>query len=409
MAGCNLLVAIILSQYLGAEGKGTQGLIVTNIALILVFVNIVSGAVLVYLTPRYKSSLLIVPAYIWSVFIGILAILIFFSTNLLKIDYAIHVVLLTVLNSLFTVNVNILIGKEDIKAANLLNTLQSISVVFLLLVSYALLRHCDITFYIYSLYISYLVTLVFSFFKLKKHIEFKFYQWKEYYPIWKDSFKFGLINQASHITQLLNFRIAYYFLDYYSGKYLVGVYSNAIQISESIWIISSSICMVQYSKISNSTDYKQSQILTSQLVQMGLTITFVLCLILTLFPSEFFTFIFGKDFSSISLVIKTLMPGIFIYNFALIIGHYFSGIGKYKINTFASLVGLVSTLILSPILIKSMPLIGAGLASSISYTCTSIFIIFAFVRESKMPIFCLLPKYSIIKQQFFLIKNGLIK
>ena len=52
----NLLIAIILSQFLGPEGKGQQGLIITTIAFILVFANLVGGGTLVYLVPRYKIS-----------------------------------------------------------------------------------------------------------------------------------------------------------------------------------------------------------------------------------------------------------------------------------------------------------------------------------------------------------------
>jgi len=43
----SLLIAVVISQYLGAGGKGEQGIIITTIALILIFANIVGGASLV--------------------------------------------------------------------------------------------------------------------------------------------------------------------------------------------------------------------------------------------------------------------------------------------------------------------------------------------------------------------------
>ncbi len=63
----NLAIAIILSQVLGASGKGEQGLIVTTIAFMLVFANLIGGATLVYFTPRLSHSALILPSYLWSV------------------------------------------------------------------------------------------------------------------------------------------------------------------------------------------------------------------------------------------------------------------------------------------------------------------------------------------------------
>ncbi|MEI7596681.1 MAG: polysaccharide biosynthesis C-terminal domain-containing protein [Bacteroidota bacterium] len=408
VALCNLLVAVVISQYLHASGKGVQGIIITDIAMLLIFTNIVCGAVLVYLTPRYKTFQLLVPAYIWSIFIGLCAFVLFSVTSFFHNDYTFHIVLLTVLNSFFTVNNTILVGKEEIKSANLVNSIQSSSLIAFLLLFYMGFGWCNIQFYLYALYISYFISIIISSFKLKKHIKFQWLKLSEMKPVFKDSFKYGLINQASHILQLLNFRISYYFLDYFSGKSSVGIYSNAIQISESIWIVSSSICMVQYARISNSNDLKQSQMLTAQLVQIGLAVTFVLCVILLFLPAQLFMIIFGPDFGEVSTVIKSLIPGIFIYNFALIIGHYFSGIGRYKTNTCASLIGLVATALAAPIMINKYSYIGAGLASSISYAFTSAFVIYVFVRESKISILNLLPKYSVLKQQVLQIKNNFI-
>ena len=50
----NLLIAVVLSQYLGPDGKGNQNIIITTISIILIFANLVGGATLVTWYPAIK-------------------------------------------------------------------------------------------------------------------------------------------------------------------------------------------------------------------------------------------------------------------------------------------------------------------------------------------------------------------
>ena len=104
---------------------------------------------------------------------------------------------------------------------------------------------------------------------------------------------------------------------------------------------------------------------------------------LLLLPESFYLFIFGHGFSGVKEVIWILAPGVLVYNFSIILGHYFSGIGKYHINTIASGTGLVVALILFFILIPRYVTLGAGIATSISYAVTSLVVVLFFIRESK--------------------------
>jgi len=108
----NLAIAIVLSQYLGAEGKGEQGLIITTIAFVLVFANLIGGATLVYLTPRIAVKHLIAPSYLWSALISIFAYFTLRFTNIIDQSFVIHISILAFLNSILAINSSILIGNE---------------------------------------------------------------------------------------------------------------------------------------------------------------------------------------------------------------------------------------------------------------------------------------------------------
>ena len=79
----NLLIAVVVSRYLGTSGKGEQSLVLTTISFILIFENIAGGAVLVYLASRFKIRILISLSYLWSFVVGIVFYFILLQLDIL--------------------------------------------------------------------------------------------------------------------------------------------------------------------------------------------------------------------------------------------------------------------------------------------------------------------------------------
>ena len=145
----------------------------------------------------------------------------------------------------------------------------------------------------------------------------------------KSLFFYGFQNQLAHIFQLMSFRLSYFLLESHVNKKAVGIYSNSLSIVESIWLITSSISLYQYSRISNSNDRIFARALTEKLLKLGLILALVAILFVLFIPADFYTWMFGADFHELSAVIRNMLPGIWVFNYALILGHYFSGISKY--------------------------------------------------------------------------------
>lgn len=378
----NFLIAIVVSQYLGADGKGAQGIIIATIAFVLVFSNLVGGATLVYLIPRYKFSLLLLPSYLWSIIISLIAYLVLWVFDIVRPEFILHISLLSILNSFTNIHSTLLVGKEKIKASNLVSLLQPLIVILSLLLHFMVLDDVSISAYINSLYFAFggslLVSLIYVFRVFGK---IRLQPAHEYLVVIKELFRLGFMNQMAHITQMMSFRLSYYFLEDFHGEASVGVYSNGIQIMESIWLISKSISLVQYARIANTEDKKYSQQLSIKLLKAGSLISLACLIPLLLLQESFYLFIFGDDFTGVKEVIWILAPGVLVYNFSIILGHYFSGIGKYHINTIASSIGLAVSIALFYALIPTYETFGAGLATSISYAVTSIVVLIYFIRE----------------------------
>jgi len=217
--------------------------------------------------------------------------------------------------------------------------------------------------------------------------------------------RYGIMNQVAHITQMLSFRLSYYVLDHYHGEAAVGVYSNGISLAESIWMISKSISLVQYARISNTRERSEAAKLTVRLIKFSVAASLIILIPLMLVPSSFYTFIFGEGFSDTRMIIWALAFGVLIYNFSILIGHYFSGTGRYQVNALASTIGLIASVILYFSLIPSFGMVGAGYATSLSYLVTTIILMALFSKEYKTWYKDLVPSQKDIRQVISEIRN----
>ena len=399
----NLVLAILFSQVLGPEGKGEQSLLLTTVAIVIILDGLVGGPSLVYLSSRLSWKRLIIAAYVWCVLVSGLTFLVLVSVFHFSAQSALNIVILSALSSFTSVNASLLLGKEKLKAYNAIQLIVPILTLLVVLIQYYILQSI---FYELALFTAYMGSLLLSILLLDLHWS-KQEDASKWSIIWQQLFQFGFMNQLAHVLQLLSFRITYYLLAAQGAHAGVGLMSNASSITESIWLVASSISLWQYAVISNSSDVQYNQQITEKLARFGMLVSLLVLIVFLLFPTEFYSFVFGKSFGGIRLLMYTLAPGVWVFTYALIVGHYFSGIGKYSVNALASGVGLVVCYFSSLFLIPLYAETGAGLAMSISYISTSIVVAYFFFKAGgKLSIF---PNFTEIKVLFARLFRVVIK
>ncbi len=380
----NFMIAVILSQVLGDTGKGTQALLLATITFILIFSEIVCGASIIYLAPRHSFKKILVASVAWAAFIAVVmgfALWLFYPK--LAPELIAHVAILSFISSLSNINFRFLVGREEIKKANYNTLLQPVLMILTLVVYYLLLKKTDIYGYVIGLYVAYGGTFLLGVWMLRnEYANLRHDHDNDYHEVLKDLFKYGFLNQTGHFVQFFNLRLSYYLLKEYINVGRVGVFSNAVSLAEAIWIISSSIALVQYARIANASDRAYAQRLTLDLSKICLVISAIAVLVLCLLPSEVYVFVFGPDFGEMAGIIRILAPGILFYCIFLILGHYYSGIGRYQMNTFAALCGLVATFACGFTLIPRYDVTGAAITSAVSYTVNALFLFIIFLKES---------------------------
>ncbi len=400
-SGANLLkltfsfmILILSTHYLGSEGYGTVSLIILSIAIIMMLNELACGSALVYFASRKPTLHLWVLSIIWVLLNTFIATSVLHVSGLVPAGYELHTGLLALILGISSVHMHLLLGKEKVMMYNVINVLQVLSLFFALLIQFKIAHLIHVNAYVYALYVSYSCALILGFFFLLPYL--KAGQSFQGVAIYKDLLGFGIFTQMANIFQLLNRRLVYYLIEIMlaNGRAALGVFSAAMQLAEGLWLVSKSIALVQFSRISNTRDKKYAVYTSLLLLKFSFLITLLMLLIVFCIPSSLFVFVLGDDFEMVKLVLILLSPGILFVSSSLILSHFFSGTGTPKYNTIATLLGLICTLLLGFLLVPVYEIVGAALTVSTAFIVSTIYQLLVFLFRENIRLADLLIKHS---------------
>jgi O-antigen/teichoic acid export membrane protein len=390
-AGISFIVLIITAKILGAEIRGNISLLILGVSVIAMVSQIAGGPALIYLIPKTNVSSLAVVSYIWALLSCILFSFALSLTGFIPADFFWHLLIISLLQCLGYIHLVILLGKEKIHLHNLIIILQVLLQITSLLFYIFITGEKTFEAFVKSLYISNVLTYVLSFIAISRHV--KGFEFGSAVKSLKIMFRNGIYTQVASLTHLLSIRMSYYYINLFSGTAAVGVFSTGVSLTEAVLLVSASVSMVVYARIANSNDREYSQKLTIRLSKICFIITLPVLLGMILLPAEFYTLLFGSEFYEVKDVIIALSCGISALSFSMIYSHYFSGIGKYHINTIGSTISFIIMLTGGYLIIPIYGIAGAGWVSSIAYTAAAIFHFLVFQKHSGAKALNLLPSF----------------
>ena len=378
VAVINFLILIVSAKYLGVSTRGEISLFVLNIANIQIINEIYTGYSLVYFVPKFNLKKLVMNGVVWTLLATSVSNIIFFMLNKEIEGYEWDMFFLSVMVILNTFNMVVILAKENVKLYNLLSVLQP----FLLVcgIAFYTLVVKDFTFkaYIVPLYISFSVSFIISTLTVVKYIRSE--KSKTEFSL-KSVFENGFFCQLAGWFHIQVNRFSWYIL---GSSALVGLYSAASSLIESVWIVASGISPIILSKISNSGDTAFNRAITLTLAKAAFLLSCIAVVILWFLPVEMFTYLLGKDFSDTKYIMLCLSPGILCISFSTIISHYFSGLGKLKLIAGCNFLGFICAICLTPFLIDKYNLIGAAIAANVGYFISSLGLFLSFVIKNKL-------------------------
>jgi O-antigen/teichoic acid export membrane protein len=378
----NFLLAIISARYLGAEGRGILSIFILNSTVVQLAAGFLAGPGLIFLFPRHNPSALFYASLYWVTFISLVFPALLALVNADAHQTLIMLIAVAWLQSVLRIQSCYLLSRERILANNLINLMYPLATVSVVLFLFEVMQSVTVSGFLWSMLVGSLMSVLAGVFAMRKDAVFK--------PVWKvwielkAAAKYGYVIQAGNTIQLLNYRLSFYLIDFFSGKAAVGIFSLAISIAEVLWIIANSFATNLYARISNSTNMAYNMEQTLSGLRLVLPATFLAALIILMFPTGFYVFLFGEEFYPLPTLLPWLLPGVLLLTINIILVHYFSGSGQPAVAFKSSVIAFVLLVIFCFTLIPSLELKGAALASSVSYAASAVSALYFFNRVKRV-------------------------
>lgn len=391
-------LVIFSTNMWGSEGKGTISIVIANVALVSFFSSIFSGSSTSYFVRKFKVEQVLVYSYLWSLIVGT-AVPLIFSFAAIQNEFLYYLIGISVLSSLLSTNISLFIGTQNIRFFNIYTILQQLVHVLFIAILIYIVKLKDVSVYflaqIFCLTFLFLTSLIL----ILKKCKFSNFSFSK--SVFINMFEYGWKTQLSAFIQFLNYRLSFYFLEYFEGIAVVGIFSIGITFSEAIWTITRSIAVVLYSDVVNSESREESIVKTKSSLKLSFTLMLVFVLGILIIPGFVYPSIFGKEFNETKLIMLLLTPGILAIAVSDMIGYYFSGIKELKILNIKSIVGLLITVTFSFFAIPKWGIWGACFVTTLSYVVSAAILFWKFYQSTDFKI----RDYIISKDEI----NALIK
>ena len=376
IAVLNLLILLIISRGLGSGVLGQTSVLILNIAIAQIVNEIYTGYALVHFIPGISLKKLYVTGFFWTFLCIGLVNLVLVLFRLCPVGFRLHTLILSFTISLHSFHCVILLARQKISLYNLLLFLQPFLLLTTLCIYIFMANSKTVHSYVTAVYVAYFCCLFLSTWFVLKLLVSEKEGGRPFSAI--AILKNGVINQLGNLAHTLSNRYNFYLI---GSSALVGIYSGATSLIESVWIIGGSIAPVILSHVANKKGHMANSRLTFLLSKASFILSLVCVIIIFFMPNPFFTWLLGKDFTDVKNIMLHLSPGVLCISFSTVISHYFSGSGNQKIQLVANGLGLLTTICTSYYLVSHYQLIGACYAASLSYFVAALVLVVAFMHQ----------------------------
>lgn len=359
-------LAIVLSRNGGPEGRGEAALIILAVAWVQQLVQITGGPVLVYLVPKYSLRHLWGPAALLNFPLAFLGWLPLYILGFLPKGWELEILGISLIQGISALQQNLLLGLEKTRTFNTLFFLQPMVLLAATYLGYLFTDEYTLIPFINGLYLAYSGMAVAGAVILFRKSWVNTPERKSEFPFRELFFK-GWQSFVANVSQFLNYRLNYYLITIYLGAGPLGLYSNAIALAESVWIVPRSISTIQYSRLVNNPRGKFQHLLTAKYLRLSFFTSFTLVFLLCIIPDSVYMWLFGGKFEGIQYLLWLLMPGILALSIQNVSSNFFSGLGNFRFNGQVSMLGLVFIGVGGWLLIPRFGLTGAAINTSISF------------------------------------------
>ncbi len=201
------------------------------------------------------------------------------------------------------------------------------------------------------------------------------------WDVFRKLLAFGIQIYGCSIFLYLNYRVDLFLVRSKLDLYQTGLYSTAVTLAEILWMVPNSLGTVLFPSVARSSG-EGREALTLAICRSSFWMMAILCGILAVGRNLVLKIIFGERFVEAGPALLGLLPGILAMSLQFILGTALSGRGRPLPVTLGAAIGFVANVLLNLAWIPRYGILGASLASSVSYTLVTLVVLIAYLRIS---------------------------
>ena len=375
-------IGVVVSRVFGAEGKGELTILVLIPTLISVYLGLSINEGFLYYLGKDKISrnnlkqLLGLSFVVFVPLFCAVYILVYFLITSYDYYFAPQIMLSCAM--FFTlISKFSLRGVMDFRAFNFVQFLEPVLVLILVVV--IILFELEVSEILWAYVISNIVVIVYSYNKVEIVLG-KVKEKLNLRTIVNYSYKV-------HFFKILNFtenKFDVLIIGYFLSLSQVGIYSISVAITVIFQaIVQTSISTVLLPTLIKTKGQERDR-LTASYFKISLSLAIIFLVGLFVFGEYFIVFVYGEEFNNAFLPMIVLAVGAVIKSPTACLNSFFKASGRpeelYKTSIYSVLLNIVLCFILIPI----YGILGAAIASSISYFLYGIIMIFKFINATEI-------------------------
>jgi len=365
--GIGFITSILIARGIGAENQGQFSYYLLIFGLIGTYGHLgitSSNSFFLKKTNYERNEILntnISTLFILSIIYSILIILfknqIFSSTTvMLLIIWNLYAIAHTFYNFFITIYVS----EEKIYVYNRYNMFANI-VKGLAIIIFFFINMLNIL----TLTIIYLLPEVLKCILMIKNIKYKF-KFHINIKILKEEFKYGIPLYLGAMFIYLNYKVDQIMIKKYLGNSELGIYSIAVHLAELAFIFPEAI-KASFEGNLYACEEDKRKVTCEKTIRFTFYITVLICIIGCL-CKPLVTILYGQEYKEAGIVMVILLIGVAGAGIGKVAPGYFTTLGKPKVHFQVTSLVLIVNLIFNFILIPKIGIIGAAIASTISYS-----------------------------------------
>jgi O-antigen/teichoic acid export membrane protein len=394
-----IATSVLIARTVGPAGKGSLDLIVATAALLAMVLSMSLPQGVTFVVAQGKVAANVIASQL--IFVSLIQALVAFAaltvlrfTNYFQLFLPnwgawiiAGVVLYVWVELLSKLWAAILIGQQQIPVVNngefVGRVTQFVSIFILGGALYFSGRQLSVAaLFLVALSASTLISLI-----LFASLGFKFQLSRDFSGL-KGAINFALPCYAANVAQFLNYKLDVFVVGFFAGAASVGRYTLAVSLGQLLWLMSNSVASVLLPKIAASTTNDDGASIrhTARVTRLSLCATALCGLALAVLATQAIPMLYGEAFRPSIMALVWLLPGIVIFSVANVLAAYIAGIGKPRLNLLVSGISLIVTISLDLALIPRLNIVGAAIASTVSYSLSAFMLIAFFIRETGAPL-----------------------